>query len=301
MKKTKTNSLIIGKIALVALMSLIGYTNASATSIEAVEVVGGKEVRVTLTWASLTSSEITGDVKTLKDVGVEEALKSLDSDKIVNITLAEELAPNSSYSLLSIFGSEGNMEFTLGEQMTNVEFMNTSAEASQIEKLVVRDSKNIDVYYKLGLASNEFEYKILSNTAVETMKVEEGVLVLTLKNDLVSNSNYILMILSLKDDLGNAVALEDGLFDFTTGEIIPTVEPVVEEAVTESGSTMPEEAVVTEELNAAAEEVVPNVEEVAMQAEVTPDTGTETWMLLLATFLFNNVYFIVKRRRQKMA
>lgn len=295
MKKTKTNSLFIGKLALVAMISLIGYSNASATSIEAVEVTTGKEVRVTLTGASLISSEITGDIKTLKDIAVEEALKSLDSDKVVNITLAEELAPNNSYSLLSIFGSEGNIEFSLWEKIENVEFMNTSVEASQIEKLVVRDSKNIDVYYKLGLASNEFEYKILSNTAVENMKVEDGVLVLTLKNDLVSNSNYILMILSLKDEMGNAVTFEDGLFDFTTGEIVPTVVESVEEEVTEELNAAAEEVVVL------AEEVVPNIEKVAMQAEVTPDAGAETWVLLLATFLFNNVYFVAKRRRQKMA
>lgn len=295
MKKTKTNSLFIGKLALVAMISLIGYSNASATSIEAVEVTTGKEVRVTLTGASLISSEITGDIKTLKDIAVEEALKSLDSDKVVNITLAEELAPNNSYSLLSIFGSEGNIEFSLWEKIENVEFMNTSVEASQIEKLVVRDSKNIDVYYKLGLASNEFEYKILSNTAVENIKVEDGVLVLTLKNDLVSNSNYILMILSLKDEMGNAITFEDGLFDFTTSEIVPTNIESVEEEVTEELNAATEEVVIL------AEEVAPNIEEVAMQSKVTPDAGAETWVLLLATFLFNNVYFVAKRRKQKMA
>lgn len=301
MKKTKTKSLLIGKFALVACMSLIGYTSVSASTIETVDVVSGKELRVTLTGATLTTSEITGDVKTLKDIAVEGALKSLDSDKVINITLAEDLFPNSSYSLLSIYGAEGNIEFTLGEKMENVEFINAEV-SSQIEKIVVKDSKNIDVYYKLGLASTEFEYKILSNTVVETMKVEDGVLVLSLKNDLVSNSNYILMVLSLKDELWNPIALDDGLKDFSTGVIVPTVEAVVTESgSTMSGATLPEEAAVTEELNAATEEVKTNVEEVALKAETTPDAGAETWVLLLATFLFNNVYFIVKRRRQKMA
>jgi hypothetical protein len=54
------------------------------------------------------------------------------------------------------------MDFSLKSTLTNVEFLNPELDGS-IEKIVVKDAKNMDVYYKMDIKSEEIEYKILSN------------------------------------------------------------------------------------------------------------------------------------------
>jgi|GEM_PF-1267089 len=43
------------------------------------------------------------------------------------------------------------MDFTLGKELNGVEFVNTDTENVNIDKLVVKDSTEIDIYYKLAL------------------------------------------------------------------------------------------------------------------------------------------------------
>jgi hypothetical protein len=54
------------------------------------------------------------------------------------------------------------MDFSLKSTLINAEFANPEADGA-IEKIVVKDTKNIDVYYKMDIKSEEIEYKILSN------------------------------------------------------------------------------------------------------------------------------------------
>jgi len=67
---------------------------------------------------------------------------------------------------------------------------------------------------------------------------------------LTSNSNYTIILLSLEDMMGKKINFDDGLFDFTTGEIevVEQMEEVQQEVI--------------DELNAAGEEG--NVEELAL-------------------------------------
>jgi len=51
----------------------------------------------------ITDGDIQGDIKVFKDLTVQKAQKSPVADNIVSITLSEELVPNTSYSILSVF------------------------------------------------------------------------------------------------------------------------------------------------------------------------------------------------------
>jgi hypothetical protein len=51
----------------------------------------------------LADGQIQGDIKILKDIPVQKAEKSPLADNIVSITLSEEITPDTSYSILSVF------------------------------------------------------------------------------------------------------------------------------------------------------------------------------------------------------
>jgi hypothetical protein len=55
------------------------------------------------------------------------------------------------------------MDFVTKKELTNSEFINTDPQNTTIDKVVVKDEKNIEVHYKLSVKSEEFDYKILSN------------------------------------------------------------------------------------------------------------------------------------------
>jgi len=56
-----------------------------------------------------------------------------------------------------------------------------------------------------------------------------------------------------------------------------------------------EEAVVEEEAALAAE-AGESIEVVALSATVTPDTGAETWVLILLTLFINTFYYFSRRK-----
>jgi len=41
-----------------------------------------------------------------------------------------------------------------------------------------------------------------------------------------------------------------------------------------------------------------NIEEVSLNAASTPETGTETWFIMLLTFLFSSFYFIKNKSKK---
>jgi hypothetical protein len=57
-------------------------------------------------------------------------------------------------------------------------------------------------------------------------------------------------------------------------------------------------------MNSAGEEVSlekMSVEEVALQAVETPDTGAETWVLLLGTLIINSLFYFSRRKQSSLA
>jgi hypothetical protein len=86
----------------------------------------------------------------------------------------------------------------------------------------------------------------------------------------------MLMILSLEDGTFKNISFDEELYDFETGD---TVETVKEEAI---------------KIDDAGEEVL-ELEDIALNAAETPDTGAETWVLVALTLLVNAGLFIRKR------
>ena len=60
-----------------------------------------------------------------------------------------------------------------------------------------------------------------------------------------------------------------------------------------------------EELNSAAEDPAnkekTQLENLALSQKETPDTGAETWVILLATFIINTFYYLSRRKKITLA
>lgn len=284
MKDTKT------KIALWVLLSFLSLTAFAAdeATISEVNVAGNSSLEINFEGdMMLADGEITGDIKILRDVVVESAEKDFEAQNIVNIVLAEELKTNSSYSILSIFWADGSMDFSIEDSVDGVEILNNDPANPSIEKVIIKDATEIALYYSMPLESEEFEYKIFSQLEVENIQKTWSSLDVQLVSHLTSNSNYTIILISLQDMMTAELSFDDGLFDFMTGEI-----EVVEEI-----QELEEEII--DELNAAWEEG--NVEEVALDAEETPDTGAETWVLILGTLLINTFLTSARKKKAKIA
>jgi hypothetical protein len=89
----------------------------------------------------------------------------------------------------------------------------------------------------------------------------------------------MLMILSLEDGSFRNISFNEELYDFETQDNIVTLNEKVEETVL---------------LDDEGEEVL-ELENIALNAAETPDTGAETWVLVALTLLVNAGLFIRKR------
>lgn len=286
--KTKT------KIFCISILSMLAITAfwADTANIEKVTVMSPNSLKMTLTWTiDLADDTLEGDIKVLKDLSIQKVEKSPVAENIINITLSEELTPDTNYSILSVFGAEGNMDFALGKNIKGAEFINTDSENPTIDKLVVKDSTEIDIYYKIWLIWEEFEYKVLSWVWIEGISKYKTDITLNTKNSFTSDSEYIIMLISLKDVFGKELSFNDGIFDFETQEISEEALQLLSESW----------AIVEEWLNSAKEEEKWNLKEVAMNTPHTPDTWAETWVLILGTLIINTFFTYSRRKKAKTA
>jgi len=282
--KTKT------KILYISIFSLLTVTVfwANIANIEKVSVLSQNSLNVAFTWKlDIVDGKVEGDMKVLKDISIQKTEKSPVADNVVSITLSEELTPNTSYSVLSVFWAEGNIDFAIGKKITWAEFINTDPENKNIDKLVVKDATEIDIYYKIALVWEDFEYKVLSWLWIDTLSKKGSDITVSVKNPISPDSNYIIMLLSLKDNLGKEISFDDGIFDFETQEINKEALQIL----SFSGAQLPQEW-----LNSAKEEKG-NLKEVAMKTTEIPDTWAETWVLIIWTLIINSFIFSARRKK----
>lgn len=254
--------------------------------------------------ATFLDGEVSWEIKILKDVEITFSSKSFDETSKIVLNLKDSLIPNSSYNLLSVFWVDWNIDFNLWDELNLVDIANPEniVWIQWISRLVIFDSKTIEVYFNDPIDSTEFEFKLFRESKVEYINNEAGKLSLTLNDNLDKSSNYLLMLISLKDSSWTDLQFEEEIYDFVTtdtlweksidimdtfiksdnGEIIPTLDGIVDNnlntALEWSENTM------SWELNT-----------VALNAAVTPKSWPETWILILLTILVNIFIFARKK------
>ena len=286
--------------------------------------------------ASFTEWEVTGEIKVLKDLEITFSSKDFeDSNKIV-LNLKNELLPNSSYNLLSVFWVDWNIDFSLLDEMNLVDIANSEniIWIQWISRLVIIDSKTIEVYFNDPVDSSEFEFKLFRESKVESISNESGKLSINLSDKLDKSSSYLLMLISLKDISWDDLSFEEEIYDFSTDEkLSDKIEEIIEDVpevttpeteeiinnedniswnneeiinneenkeVISDNNTWAEtwEASNGDNLNASSweeGEVAWELEEVALNAAATPKSWPETWVLIFLT-IFVNIFIFARKK-----
>lgn len=293
---------------LLSIITLLTW-NTFAATIEKIEAIDNNTVELTASSdVVFSNSKIEWEVKLLKDIWVSFSAKDPQHMNKVLINLASDLTTNSSYSLITVLGAEGiewNIDFKIWETLT-WEILNSNfiEWTKWIQKLNVIDSKTLELYFSDNLTEDLFEFKILSEMATSWLKSQwNNILDIEVSEALKKSSNYILMILSLKDTNWVSINLEEDLYDFVTSADL--IQEIVEEPV--YNNIVATELLSTWLSNTWNIEIIPNtwaivplsntwnIEEIALKSATTPDTWTATSVLVLLALTTNLAFFFRKK------
>ncbi len=266
-------------LSVVGLLFFVTNTAHSA-NIDTVNVLNSHELDVAFSDDVIFWDETQGDVKVLKDIIVSFATRDASDHYKVVLTLEEDLDILTNYNLLSIYGADGNIDFKTTKYLNEVEVKNTFTPENQgITKIMTLDERTLEVYFKYPVEDTDFEFKLFSENFVDKIeKNTDNWLKLHIEKSIEENSQYMLMVLNLKDKMGANISLAEDLYNFQT---LDSIEKVKEDApiIDDNG------------------EEVQEIEAVALNAAETPDTGAETWVLVALTLMVNAGLFIRKKMK----
>ncbi len=222
------------------------------------------------------TNDIKSDIKVFRYLKTSKISLDLENDKLVHLALDKQLEKNTSYSLLSVYWAEWSIDF-------NTEAINISTEidwssSDWIEKLVISDSKNIEIYFKKSIKSESVDIKLLrehNNNWLEINLENKKQVDVLLKDQLLDNSKYIVMMFSISLEWDFSYAVSNSIYDFKT----------------ESLSSIDTESINIENKK-PIEDIWEETWEVALNSAEVPKTWAETWILILVwLLLWSFIYF----------
>lgn len=271
------------KLILTAILTAGMISSTYAADLEKITVLNNGNLSIsTTTDFNLPNGEVKWDVKVLKDYMVSFAFKDPQNSKKVSLNLTYDLEKNKSYSLLGIDGAEANMNFDLKDKI-QTEILNPEVDSTKlsIEKIVIIDSKTVEVYYNQELKAEEFTYRLLSELLTKTKKSDGEFLNIELQKPLEDLSSYLVLANSLFDAAGKEVKLKDVYYEFET----PNKLDNVFEKLPELNAGNDENFVVS----------TGNVEEIAQKNPHNPKTGPEMWLILFLALSFAGFAYTRKK------
>lgn len=273
------------KILLFMALTSMLTANTFASTIDKIEVIDNNTIEITSSNdIEFSNGFVEWDIKILEDINVSFNVKDSNNLKKVVLNLSNDLEANTSYSLITILGAEGNIDFKIWDYLEG-EIQNTQLLSTEewINKVNIIDSRTLELFFTSDLDDDMFEFKILSDI-VTTGLTSEGnnVINLEIQSNLEKESEYILMILWLENTNGDALLFDNDLYDFvTTSDLIIDVEEK------DTVLAAAEEEVIVEDEG--------NMNDIALNSAETPDTGAATWVLVLLTAIVNLGFFLRKR------
>lgn len=300
----KNKNKIIQIVFFIITLCIFWYTNASDINLNIKDIVKWWDHTLKINFDSQIPADrtYTGDIKVFKDLLIDKVTKdTVMSNKII-LSLNDEIKVWSTYNILSVFWVEWSADFTV-ENISNVKMLSETTDAQWITKVVLKDNKTIELYFKAPLVWNEFEFKWLEDLGITETKSSNWSLILKTVSAIENNKDYILIFMSLADNMGNNYLLSESIHNFTIWsetqvEKINTIETanitnnIIEPAtLTWQVENLNESLLNTENWTWS----VWNVENIAVTAEETPDTGPETWILMFLTLIINSIYFLTRK------
>jgi hypothetical protein len=219
------------KITLYVLFIYLFTSSVYASTLDNIEVVDDKNITLTLSEdATLLEWDNSPQVKVLKDIEIHLVSKDIQDQNKLILSLSWALQENKRYSLLTILWPEGSIDFALKDILENKEIINDiKAEWQWINRMVIKNSKTIELYFNNIIAEKEFELKLLNEVKISQIKAgNTNKITLSLSDILEKSSDYIIMLLSVKDSLWKELTFEEELYDFTTALDLKSTQWAVE-------------------------------------------------------------------------
>lgn len=299
------------KIIKVLFLSLFftATTNATTLDLKIDEVIQNWANSVSVNFdKDVNWTSITWDVKIFRDLEILEISKDETMPSKLNIKLGKDVKVGGTYNVFAVFWVDWTADFMVESWMT-VKMLSKAPTSQWIVRVAFKDSKNMELYFKDSLTWSDYEFKLLEEYGVSDMTTSSWSLVINTVSNFESNSDYILMIISLSDDIGNEYNIDESIYDFRLWEVVAnsTSEKIVKDDIVNMLKTTEEEKVVSEEIK--TNEVVSqtwslqnsswalewNIEQEAKKITETPDTWAETWVLMLLTLIISSIYFLARR------
>lgn len=227
------------------------------------------------------SNKLESDLKLFNDIDSIKLTRNLDNDKLLNIELSSDLEKDISYSLLSVYWAEWTIDFKISDLVNWLEVSWKPWE--WIEKIIIVDSKNIEVYFSSVLESEEVDVKLLKDLNVQWLSLSEEnkkELDIFLYDELNENTNYIIMLFSFSTIEWTMYNISNSIYDFQT-------EALVEEEIFDNPLDWLDEIIDEES----------KTDNVALNSAETPHTWAETWVLILATLLLSSFIYLKNRKK----
>lgn len=307
MKKLK---IIIFLLSLITLIS-----NVHASNIEKITFMDDKNIDLELSKDVVLSQwDISSEIKFLKDIAVTFVSKDFNDQNKLILNLTEDLKINTPYNLLTIVWPDANMDFVTWVSLENFEILNTENsdwKTQWLNRILVKDSKTIELYFNDIIEEEEFEFKILNELNIEKLtSTWSSDISILLKDKIEKLSNYLIMILSIKDSAWNEVIFDEDLYELKTTEDLKVTEDLKTPGDSKTTSDLKksediktnilqeklkEDAVVGSSTGNIIKEDKTTLESVALNSAETPDTWPETTVLIMLTFIINSIFFMRKK------
>ncbi len=245
------------KIASICI-ALMSFWTLQAANISLLEVIDAKTFHVSMEEVKMWTGELAGEVKVLNDMSIGFAHQDEEDEYTAVLTLDEPLEKDTEYSLLTVFGADGSIDFKTSESLDGIEILNSETDdiGQYIESIMIVDANSMKVTYNEELTGEDLEFKLLSDIEVASISnIDTSTMAVHLSSEMKASKNYIFMVLSLQDALSQDVELEEWIYNFVTWEKLKRPSMIAEP--TEVVEVISEEVSneIEEDLNAAYKEL----------------------------------------------
>lgn len=167
----------------------------------------------------IEAGEVQAEIKILHDMSLRGAVVKAGSSDKVEIFLDTDILANTKYSILTISGAEGSIDFETPEDVIwFTGFSLEEGDSQRIESVEIEDARTLLITYAQDVVASSFDYKLLAEKKIQKIeKLNQDVpsLTMTLEPPLESSEDYILMFIDLKDSEGEIIEFDTGIYDFT--------------------------------------------------------------------------------------
>ncbi len=280
----KNKNKVLQILIFILTFSIFLYANAADVNLKIKDVAKQWENTLKVNFdTKLPESWIhTGEMKIFKDLSINKSTKDTIMNNKIIVSLNDEIKIWNTYNIFSVFWVDGSADFIVEDGLT-IKMLSELTEPQWITKVTLIDNKTLELYFKNPLIWNEFEFKWLEDLNVKEIKSLSWSIILETSSQIENKKDYILIFMSLADNLWNNYFLSESIHNFTIWNDI--VNPVTE----------PSKLTWQVENLWNTENWTWNIENIAVIAEETPDTGPETWILMLLTLIINSIYFLTRK------